>query len=43
MLLSRLRLHLAPFMGTPQEAMDSLIYHITFKAGNGMWVTAEAR
>ena len=42
-LLSRFRLQLAPSMGTPQQAMDSLIYHITFKAGNGMWVTAEAR
>lgn len=43
MLLSRFRLHLAPCMGSPKEARDSIIYHLTFTTKNGLWMTAEPR
>ena len=43
MLLSRFRLHLAPSMGTLQQAPDWLVFHVTFAAENGKWVTAVAR
>ena len=42
-LLSRFRLHLAPSMGTPQQALDSLVFQVTITSANGVWVTAEER
>ena len=43
MLVSRFRLHLAPSMGSPQDAMSSILYHLTFTRVGGLWMTAEPR
>ena len=42
-LLGRFRLGLAPRMGSPREALDSLRYHLTLSLPDGLWIKAQPR
>ena len=42
-LFSRFTLELAPQMGSPQEALDSVVYHVTLNPADGFWMMATPR
>lgn len=42
-MLSRFHIRLAPVMGTPAQALDALVYHLSWTPKDGVWVHTEAR